>query len=281
MNKIAPISGLLCELEAGIQRLTSSNAGLMTGPGTNTYILGKEETIVIDPGPEIPEHIDKILECTNGNIFSILVTHTHFDHSPATCLLAKETGAKVLGISPPPLDHQDMTFFPDQELKDGDTLETKELKLTAIYTPGHASNHMCYFHDEYRCLFSGDHIIDGSTVVINPPDGDMGDYLNSLERIRLINIENIFPGHGSVIDNPREVIEGTIKHRIKRELKVIECLKVHPKVSLSDLVQYVYEDTDKSLYFLAERSLLAHLLKLKKEGRSNVVNDCWQLFSSN
>ncbi len=281
MNKIAPIAGLLCELEAGIQRLTSPNAGLMTGPGTNTYILGKEEPIVIDPGPEIPEHIDRILEFTNGDIFSILVTHTHLDHSPATHLLAKETGAKVLGISPPPLDHQDTTFTPDKELKDGDTLETKELKLTAIYTPGHASNHMCYFYDEYRCLFSGDHIIDGSTVVINPPDGDMYDYLYSLERIKLINIKNILPGHGSVIDNPREIIEETVKHRIKRESKVIECLRAHPKVTLSELVQYVYDDIDKSLYFLAERSLLAHLLKLKKEDRVNVTNDCWQLFSSN
>jgi len=281
MSKIAPIAGLLCELKGGIQRLTSPNAGLMTGPGTNTYILGKEEHIVIDPGPEIPEHIDRILEFTNGNIFSILVTHTHHDHSPATHQLVNETGAKVLGISPPPLDHQDITFSPDKELKDGDTIETKELKLTAIYTPGHASNHMCYFHDEYRCLFSGDHIIDGSTVVINPPDGDMYDYLNSLEKIRLINIENIFPGHGSVIDNPREVIEATIKHRIKRESKVIECLRTHPKASLSDLVNCAYDDIDKSLYFLAERSLLAHLLKLKKDDRVSVTNDCWQLFSSN
>ena len=277
MKNIPPIPGEVHQIKSGIRRLTAPNPGLMTGPGTNTYIFGEKKIAILDPGPEIHEHIERILELAKGNIFWILVTHTHPDHSPAVLSLAKATGAEVLGISPPHDGHQDMTFFPDRELKEGDLLSTEEFELKVIHTPGHASNHLCYLHNQHQGLFTGDHIMDGSTVVINPPDGKMSDYLNSMTKLKERSINAIAPGHGSIIKNPYEVIEWIIKHRLEREKIVLESVKQNPNINLKNLVTLVYADVEKYLHPLAERSLLAHLLKLQEDDLVKLNGDQWEL----
>ena len=271
------VAGTLVELAPGVNRLIAPNPGMMTGPGTNTYILGEKEIAVIDPGPVIASHIDLICESAPGPIKWILVTHTHPDHSPAVAALAERTGAERLGRPAPDGQHQDKTFEPDRVLKNGEIFKTAEFKLEVIHTPGHASNHLCYFNDELGWLFTGDHIINGSTVVIDPPDGNMSDYLNSLERLMDKVLAVIAPGHGDPIDSPYEAIDWIIKHRLEREAKVITALEENPHSNLSELVPHAYDDVHERIYGWAERSLLAHLLKLESDDRAVQDDDRWSL----
>ena len=271
------IAGIATVLAPGIRRLIAPNAGMMTGPGTNTYLLGEREVAVIDPGPALSEHLQKIIIEASSSIRWILVTHTHPDHSPGAAALAAQTGAEVLGIVAPEGRHQDMTFAPDRVLSDGDSLSSDEFELEVVHTPGHASNHLCYLQTQHRWLFTGDHIINGSTVVIDPPDGSMTDYLASLQKLKSKKINAIAPGHGAVLDNVYEAIDWIIKHRLDREAKVTDKLLAHPSTSLASLVTFVYDDVDASLHPIAERSLLAHLLKLELDGRACNNADCWSM----
>ena len=209
------------ELGPGVRRIVAPNPSMMTGPGTNTYLLGNNAIAVIDPGPASGEHIENILLKSTGSIRWILATHTHPDHSPGVAPLAAKTGAEVLGIMAPDGQHQDSSFTPTRELRDGDVLETNEFRLEAVHTPGHASNHLCFRHEQLNWLFTGDHVIDGSTVVIDPPDGDMKHYIESLQRCRNLGCDALAPGHGEVIDEPSQAIDWIIKHRLEREAKVI------------------------------------------------------------
>lgn len=269
------VAGTITSLAPGVRRLIANNAGMMTGPGTNTYLLGERDIAVIDPGPAMSDHIHKIINVAAAPIRWVLVTHTHPDHSPAAMMLAKETGAELLGMPAPQGRHQDKTFIPDRILYDGEKFSSNEFELDVVHTPGHASNHFCFLHSQNRWLFTGDHIINGSTVVIDPPDGCMADYLNSLRKLKTRTIDLIAPGHGAVIDNVEEAIDWIIEHRLERESKVVEQLLAHPNMSLSALVTYVYDDVDAKLHPIAERSLLAHLLKLKLEGRAARSDNCW------
>ena len=270
-------AGVVVELAAGVRRLIAPNASMMTGPGTNTYLLGSAEIGVIDPGPAIDSHVRQIQDEAGGDIAWILVTHTHPDHSPAAIRLAEATGAELLGGVPPDGRHQDRTFKPGRIPQDGDVFEAAEFKLQVIHTPGHASNHFCYLHTSHRWLFTGDHIINGSTVVIDPPDGNMGDYIRSLERLKDVQMTAIAPGHGAVIDNPYDVIDWHIKHRLEREAKVIAALRAHPNATSRELVASVYEDVDEKLHELAEHSLLAHLIRLEEECRAGMLRGRWKL----
>ena len=270
-------AGKLVQLAPGVNRLIAPNPGMMTGPGTNTYILGDKEVAVIDPGPVIDSHIDLICELTPGPIKWILVTHTHPDHSPAVALLAERTGAEKLGRPAPDGQHQDKTFEPDRILDDGDIFETAEFELEVIHTPGHASNHLCYLKKESGWLITGDHIINGSTVVIDPPDGNMVDYLNSLEKLMDKDLKVIAPGHGDPIDTPYEAIDWIIKHRLEREAKVVAELEAHPNSTISELLPHVYGDVHEKLFSVAERSLLAHLLKLEDDKSAKLDGDHWSL----
>ena len=272
-------SGTLLTLRPGIRRLIAPNPGLMTGPGTNTYILGMDEITVIDPGPGIATHIAQIIADSGGPIRQILVTHTHPDHSPAAMHLAAETDAELLGIAAPQGPHQDASFVPDRTLADGDVLQVDGGSLRVLHTPGHASNHLCYLQEPHRWLFTGDHIINGSTVVIDPPDGSMRQYLDSLARLRNEQIDCIAPGHGAVIDTPDEAIGWLIEHRLNREAKVVHALAAHADSTLSDLVVHVYAEVDPAIHELAERSLLAHLEKLEEEGRAERTAERWRLSS--
>lgn len=273
-------AGVAVEIGAGVRRLVAPNPGMMTGPGTNTYLVGEREVAVIDPGPRIDAHIRRIVETAGpGTIRYIIVTHTHPDHSPAAAALAKVSGATLLGMPPPRGRAQDRTFAPDRLLADGDLLETSEFTLRAVHTPGHASNHLCYRHAALRWLFTGDHIMSGSTVVIDPPDGNMQHYLTSLEHLKTLELAALAPGHGALIEDPVAVIDGLIAHRLKREAKVVATLGRHPALTLIELTPLVYDDVDAGLHRLASRSLLAHLMKLQADKRAHCRDERWSLAS--
>jgi glyoxylase-like metal-dependent hydrolase (beta-lactamase superfamily II) len=250
---------------------------MMTGPGTNTYLVGSgEEWAVIDPGPADERHNQAILDAAPGRIRYILVTHTHRDHSPGATPLKAATGAALLGRTTPHPHWQDPAFAPDRELRHDDRLTVDPgSTLRVIHTPGHASNHLCFLLEQERILFTGDHIIQGSTVVIDPPDGDMGAYLKSLESLLREALDYLAPGHGTLMPQPHEAIRGLIQHRLRRESKVVRALPRQHPADLPTLVQSVYDDVPPQLHPLAERSLLAHLLKLETEGRARRVADRW------
>jgi glyoxylase-like metal-dependent hydrolase (beta-lactamase superfamily II) len=263
------------EIAPGVKRIVAPNPSMMTGPGTNTYLIGDNEIAVIDPGPAIAEHIENIIEKSGSCIRWILATHTHPDHSPAVAALSDATGAEVLGIPAPDGQHQDKTFSPTRILRDGDVLETAEFRLETVHTPGHASNHLCYRHASLNWLFTGDHVIDGSTVVIDPPDGNMKHYLESLQRCKALQCAALAPGHGEVIEDPTRAIDWIIEHRLERETKVLAAVAANPGLTTHELVPHVYQDVDSRLYGWAERSLLAHVLKLEADGVLKQNSNQW------
>tara|TARA_R110002049_G_scaffold157184_5_gene322199 strand:+ start:885 stop:1742 length:858 start_codon:yes stop_codon:yes gene_type:complete len=263
MPKVLPE---LTELRSGVRRLLAPNPSMMTGPGTNTYLFGKREIAVLDPGPLLETHLEKIVSVAAAPVRWIIATHTHPDHSPGAARLASMTGAELLGMPAPDGDHQDRTFRPTRVLGDGDVLRTDEFELEAIHTPGHASNHLCILHRASNWVFTGDHVIDGSTVVINPPDGNMKAYLASLARVRDLQPAALLPGHGDRITDPARVIDWIIAHRLAREEKVLAAVCAAPGSTTTELVPAVYADVPQDLYPWAERSLLAHLIKLAEDG---------------
>ncbi|MGH8314272.1 MAG: MBL fold metallo-hydrolase, partial [Steroidobacterales bacterium] len=222
----APVQpGTAVRLADGVVRVTAPNRSLMTGPGTNSYIIGERECTVLDPGPDIAQHVDALIAAAPGTVGRIVLTHTHPDHSPAAARLKAATGASILG-SPAPADgRQDYSTRIDQAVRDGDVIGTGAERLLAIATPGHASNHVCYLHPATGLLFSGDHILNGSTTVILAPDGDMTAYLDSLDRLRRHSMSAIAPGHGALLTDPLAAIDALIAHRLRRESKTLERLR--------------------------------------------------------
>jgi glyoxylase-like metal-dependent hydrolase (beta-lactamase superfamily II)/8-oxo-dGTP pyrophosphatase MutT (NUDIX family) len=258
-------------LDRWVTRLTAPNPGLMTGPGTNSYIVGA--VAVIDPGPAIDSHIEKLSQFKNLKF--ILCTHTHIDHSPAAALLKAKTGAKVLGRPAPA--GQDATFKPDIVLENGQRVDLDGIALRAIHTPGHASNHVCYLLEQTKMLFTGDHVMQGSTVVINPPDGNMRAYLQSLERLLGEDIAIIAPGHGYLIGAPHKELRRLIAHRLNRERKVIAALEHLGHPSLDEILPLVYDDVPERVHRVAARSLTAHLEKLVADGAVRPRNGGYSL----
>jgi glyoxylase-like metal-dependent hydrolase (beta-lactamase superfamily II) len=265
---MALVCGQLDQIANGVRRLVARNPGFMTGPGTNTYLLGDGPYLAIDPGPEDAVHIDRIVAETGARIETILATHTHPDHSPAAGSLAKRTGAVVLGRPAPHDGRQDAAFAPARTVADGDVLRIGAYSLRAIHTPGHASNHLCFLLDGQGLLFTGDHLMQGSTVVIGPPDGNMNQYLRSLQRLQREPVTRIAPGHGEVIEDAQAEIARVIAHRLKREAKVVERLRAAGRATVDGLVASVYDDVDPRLHPVAKSSLLAHLIKLEEDGRA-------------
>ena len=261
-------SGQLDLIAPGVRRLVAHNPGFMTGPGTNTYLIGEDRCVVIDPGPEDEVHIERVLTETGARIEAVLATHTHPDHSPGAAALAKATGAHVMGRPAPTHGRQDSAFTPSRILSDGDMVEVDGHRLRALHTPGHASNHLCFLLEGAGLLFTGDHLMQGSTVVIGPPDGDMQQYLDSLARLQREPVTRIAPGHGLVIEDAQEEIARVIAHRLKREAKVCDRLRSAGRSTVDTLVASVYDDVDPRLHPVAKSSLLAHLLKLEQDGRA-------------
>ena len=272
------VPGELIRLNELVSRVTAPNPGMMTGSGTNTYIIGRDELALIDPGPESDAHHSALLQVVGSRLKWILCTHTHLDHSPGARALKAATGAQVLGFAPTPDDgRQDATFAPDRALRDADAVDCGAFRLRAVHTPGHASNHLCYLLEAQKLLFTGDHVMQGSTVVISPPDGDMQAYLRSLERLLALDIAALAPGHGHVIETPYDEARRLIAHRLKREQKVFDAVGKKNAATLDELVTIVYDDVPPRLHPVARRSLHAHLIKLAREGRAAETDGLWMV----
>ncbi len=269
---------VVCEIEYDravhlsqrVMRLTVPNGNVMTGPGTNTYLVGgggSNEWAVIDPGPEMASHVERILAVAPGPIRSIFVTHTHRDHSPAAALLKTLTGAEVLGQPALTNEWPNSAFQPDRVLFHGDRIAIGDAAtLRVIHTPGHASNHLCYLLEEEKTLFTGDHVMQGSSVVITPPDGNMQAYFSSLRALLQEDLEWLAPGHGHLMDEVHRVLHKNIEHRLMRERKVVAMIEELGPSDIEALLSRVYDDVPERMHPMARRSLLAHLEKLMSDG---------------
>ena len=261
-----------------IRRLLARNPGPFTFKGTGVTILGQGHVVVIDPGPDDPHHLAVLRDALrNETVTHILVTHTHRDHSPAARPLSEWTGAKVYGFGPHGSgkaeegivieEGGDMTFHPDVEVRDGDVIETRDFSLACVHTPGHTSNHVCYALKEEKALFSGDHVMGWSTTVVAPPDGDMAQYLRSLEKLLARDDEVYWPTHGGPIRDPKAFVKAYIEHRHEREVQILACLRDGVS-SISDMVPRIYVGLDPRLRPAASLSVYAHLLQMTKDGRA-------------
>ncbi|MEK9719987.1 MAG: MBL fold metallo-hydrolase, partial [Quisquiliibacterium sp.] len=260
-----------------VHRLTAPNPSYMTGPGTNTYIIGEPGNwAVIDPGPDDEQHVARIASFVGDGLKYILCTHAHLDHAPGAVILKRLTNAPILTAPAGTNSRSDWKFDPDRTLNHGDKLVLGDTTLRAIHTPGHASNHLCFLLEEDALLLSGDHINNGSTVVIDPPDGNMSDYLRALHDLLAEKIDFILPAHGYVLGPANVAIRHLIAHRLTREAKVLGAVRRAGKAGLDKLLPLVYDDVRPELHRVASRSLLAHLQKLSEDGLVTELSDQWQ-----
>ena len=271
----SPETGSMRRIAPDVWRIVAPNPSPLTGPGTNTYVVGRGRRIVIDPGPADPLHVDRILEVTGGAVEHIVCTHSHPDHSPGAVSLRATTGGVVCGMPPPDDGYQDDTYVPDRILADGDVITHGDARLRVVHTPGHASNHVCLLLEPSGLLFTGDHLMSGSTVVILPPDGSMRMYLQSLERLREMPIADLAPGHGSLMPNAMDEIDRVRAHRLLRESKVVAALRERGSGTLDEILPVVYGDVPRFMHPVAKYSLLAHVLKLEEEGRAARNGETW------
>ncbi len=272
MEEAAP--GSVTRLSPLVRRLLAPNPSAFTYTGTQVHLVGSGEVAIIDPGPDLPSHVEAMLAAVAGErIAAILCTHTHRDHSPAARRLNEVTGAPVIGCAPLVLadegpradDSFDPGYSPDRVLGDGEELTGNGWTLQAVATPGHTSNHLCFALREERALFSGDHVMGWSTSIVSPPDGDMTAYLKSLDKLLERDDELYYPAHGLPIIEPRKHVRGLILHRRHRESQILARLE-QGKWIISDLVAAIYVDVDPRLHPAAERSVLAHLIDLRNRG---------------
>lgn len=238
-----------------IRRIVARNPGPLTGPGTGTYVIGRGHVCIIDPGPALSSHIDAMLHALRGEtIDQILITHAHPDHYPATAAVQRSTGAKSYGP------------FGDVALADGDTVEGPDWHFTAVHTPGHTSDHLCFAFEEEKVLFSGDHVMGWSTSVILPPDGDLGDYLRSLDKLLARDDRIYMPTHGPAITEPRPYVASFIEHRRERTAAILARLR-QGQASTSEIVRAVYAGLTPALHWAAGQTVEAHLHHLMGEGQ--------------
>jgi len=270
-----------------VRRLLAPNPSPFTFTGTQTYIVGTGDVAVIDPGPDVPEHIDALLAATAGErIVAILCTHTHRDHSPAASLLQAASGATIVGCAPLALDDAgpradaafDTGYAPDRVLADGEEVSGPGWTLRAVATPGHTSNHLCFALPEAQALFSGDHVMGWSTTVVSPPDGDMTAYMASLELLMGRDDAVYYPAHGEPITNPRRLVRGLLGHRKQREGQILRLLRSGTApAEIPAMVASMYAGIDPRLHGAAGRSVLAHLIDLERRGLVAPAGDGWAL----
>ena len=261
------------QLEPGIARLLARNPSPFTYFGTQTYLVGERELVVIDPGPDLPEHVEAIVTALDGRtLAAIACTHTHRDHSPASRALREATGAPIIGCAPLALESIgpradasfDKQYAPDKVLGDGEAIEFDGgRKLVAVATPGHTSNHLCFAYGD--ALFTGDHVMGWSTTVVVPPDGDMGAYMRSLDLLRQRGDRIFYPAHGPAVTKPAQLIRGMIGHRLQRERQILKLVGERAR-NIPDIVAKAYPGLDQRLVPAAGGSVLAHLLDLQKRG---------------
>lgn len=246
--------------------LLAPNPSPLTGRGTNTYVIGEDEVVVIDPGPGDADHLHRLLAAVaeRGRATAVVITHHHFDHSEAAAEVAARLEAPLVGFP-----HPDSPVL-DRELADGDQIGFGGGVLVALHTPGHSRDHLSFWLPEAGTVFAGDLVAGEGYIVIDPPDGDMADYLDSLRRVRDLGATSIRPGHGPLIEAPETYLDAYIAHRLEREAKVLNSLGDEPQ-TVSELLPAAYDDTPEVMYPVAARSLVAHLEKLGHEGKVEVV----------
>lgn len=275
------------QLEPLVRRMLANNPSPFTFTGTQTYLVGDARGLaVIDPGPDDAEHIDALLGAIgDAPVLAILCTHTHRDHSPGAAPLAAATGAPIIGCAPLTLEDDgpradaafDTSYAPDTVLKDGELVRLPSATLMAVATPGHTSNHLCFALIESGALFTGDHVMGWSTTVVSPPDGDMSDYMISLDKLYERADRVYYPAHGPQIDKPQQMVRGMIGHRRMRERQILRALETGP-VTIEIMVAQMYPGLDVRLHRAAGRSVLAHLIDLQRRDQvAQAGEDLWVL----
>jgi len=269
-------------LEPGIARLLAHNPSAFTYTGTQSYLVGDGEVVVIDPGPDLPEHVDALIAAVAGRkLVAIVCTHTHRDHSPAAAPLAAATGAPIIGCAPLTLESVgpradasfDGDYAPNRVLDDGEGIMVAGKALTAVSTPGHTSNHLCYAYGD--ALFTGDHVMGWSTTVVVPPDGDMAAYMASLDKLRQRSDRIYYPAHGAAVTKPQQLVRGMIGHRMQRERQILRLLG-EGATTIPAIVAGAYPGLDQRLVPAAGGSVLAHLVDLERRGLVLVDGETWK-----
>ncbi|MEO1048844.1 MAG: MBL fold metallo-hydrolase [Pseudomonadota bacterium] len=280
-------TGAAEQLEALVARVLAPNPSPYTYTGTQTYVVGEidgPDCAVIDPGPNDPAHIDAILTAVGARaVAAIMCTHTHRDHSPAAAPLAERTSAPIIGCAPLTLKVEgprsdeafDDTYEPDRVLEDGEQMRGTGWTLTAVATPGHTSNHLCFALEESGSLFTGDHVMGWSTSVVIPPDGDMGDYMASLEKLQAREDKVYHSAHGAAITKPKQLVRGMIGHRRQRENQILRLMRERAR-PVSEFIPDMYKGLDERLIGAAEMSVTAHLLDLEKRGMAGLDGEVWR-----
>jgi glyoxylase-like metal-dependent hydrolase (beta-lactamase superfamily II) len=271
------------QIERGIARVLAHNPSAFTYYGTQTYLAGERELAVIDPGPDLPEHLDALEEAIGGrNVVAVMCTHTHRDHSPAARPLAERTGAPVIGCAPLALETVgpradasfDGDYAPDRVLEDGDIVEVDGKPIVAVATPGHTSNHLCFACGD--ALLTGDHVMGWSTTVVVPPDGDMAAYMQSLEKLRQRGESVYYPAHGPPVTNPQQYVRHLMGHRMQREKQILRLVGERGR-PIPEIVAEAYPGLDPRLVTAAGGSVLAHLVDLERRGLVEQQGDEWTI----
>lgn len=278
-------SGRVERLGPLVRRVLAPNPSPFTYTGTQTYIIGAGEVAVIDPGPDLPEHVDALVAALEGGrVAAILCTHTHRDHSPASRPLQAATGAPIVGCAPLSLDDTgpradesfDADYRPDRVLADGDRVGADGWTLEAVATPGHTSNHLCLALREESALFTGDHVMGWSTTVVAPPDGDMADYRRSLDKLLARDDSVYYPAHGPAVPDPQAHVGRLLDHRRMRERQIVGHLE-RGDARIAAMVEQIYAGIDPRLFPAAGRSVLAHLIDLERRGLARREGEGWTL----
>jgi len=267
--------GVTQRLSPLVRRVIAPNPSAFTLHGTGTYIVGNDSVAIIDPGPELPEHTQAILNAVKGEkITHVLVTHTHLDHSPGTVHIKAASGALSYAYGPHARNIKkgeieegaDFDFAPDKQLIDGEVIKGSNWTIESIHTPGHTSNHMCFALKEENALFPGDHVMGWSTTIVSPPDGDMSAYMTSLDKLTHRQESIYYPTHGAPITSPKPYVKSLLAHRYEREDEIMVCLKDGVD-NIPDIVEKIYAKIDSNLHKAAARSVLSHLIHMIQTGR--------------